>query len=318
MAMYFSWLDRWDERRMRRRDDVKKVTDLAFDPGFVFPANDGAGSLGAFCVAAELAALGSGRFFGVSDPIEEVKADADWIRFRSSAPTGVSENDVVHAKLTRAKTFDHAVIVFHHWNASSRNRAMTGFIARNGITVAEIAMPYHLERSRPGSSHADYMLSPNLGRTLQSVRQAVIDGQQLVRILQQMGYRRVSVLGTSLGSWVAGLVAAHDPSIGKASLLLSAGSLADMVWTAGATRHIRTSLEGQMALADLRRAWAPLDLGNHVAKLARPGLDVQIVLANRDKVVLPVLSEDFVRAMRGAGASLQGKRRPQPIELMCS
>lgn len=308
MTMYFSWLDRWDERRTRRRDGVKKVTDLAFDPGLVFPVNDDAGSLDAFCAAAELAALASDRFFGVPDPIEEVRADADWIRFRSSMPTGVFENDVVHAKLTRGKTFGHAAIVFHHWNASSRNRAMAGFLSRKGITVAEIAMPYHLERSRPGSSHADYMLSPNLGRTLQSVRQAVIDGRQLVRILQQAGYQRVSVLGTSLGSWVAGLVAAHDPSVGKASLLLSAGSLAEMVWTGAATRHIRTSLEVQMELADLRRAWAPLDLGNHVAKLARPGLDVQIVLAKRDKVVQPAVSEDFVRAMQDAGASLHVKR----------
>jgi dienelactone hydrolase len=308
VAMYFSWLDRWDERRMRRRDDVKKVTDLALDPGLVFPANEGAGSLDAFCAAAERAALASDRFFGLSDPIADVGAEADWLRFRSCMSTGIPENDNVHAKVTKAKSFDHAVIVFHHWNASSRNQAMAGFLARHGLTVAEIAMPYHLERSRPGSSHADYMLSPNLGRTLQAVRQAVIDGRQLVRILQQAGYRRVSVLGTSLGSWVAGLVAAHDPAVGKASLLLSAGSLADMVWTGGATRHIRASLDSKMLLADLRHAWAPLDLGNHVARLARPGLDVQIVLAERDRVVLPALSEDFVRALHGAGASLHTKR----------
>jgi dienelactone hydrolase len=215
---------------------------------------------------------------------------------------------MVHAKVTSAGSFDHAVIVFHHWNASSRNAPLARFLARQGLAVVEIAMPHHLERSRPGSSHADYMLSPNLGKTLQSVQQAVVDGRQLIRILQRAGYRRVSVLGISLGSWVAGLAAAHDPAIQKASLLLSAGSLADMVWTGGATQHIRASFEGRIELSELRRAWSPLNLGNYAAQLARPGLDVQFVLAKRDRVVLPALSEEFIHQMQGAGASPHVKR----------
>lgn len=293
---------------MQGRDGIKKVTDLILDPGLVFLPRDCAESLDAFCSAAESVATASHEFFALPEQICEVTADADWIRFPSFMPTGLPENDMVHAKVAKAKTLDHAVIVFHHWNASSRNRAMAGFLAHQGVTVAEIAMPYHLERSRPKSSHADFMLSANLGRTLQSFRQAVIDGRQLVRILQQAGYGRVSVLGTSLGSWVAGLVAAHDPSVGKASLLLSAGSLADMVWTGGATRHIRASLDSKLSLADLRRAWSPLDLGNYFAMLVRPGLDIQIVLAERDMVVLPGLSEDFVRGLHSAGSSILTKR----------
>ena len=49
-------------------------------------------------------------------------------------------------------------------------------------------MPYHFERSRPGAAHADYMLSANLGRTLQSVRQAVVDvaaGQRTLQVATQ-------------------------------------------------------------------------------------------------------------------------------------
>ena len=172
VAMYYNWLDRWDERRMRRRDDVKKVTGLVLDPELVFPANNGTANQDTFCDIAKLTALDSDRFFGLADPIADVSADDQWIRFPSSISTGIAENDTVHAKVTRAGSFDHAVIVFHHWNASSRNAPLARFFARQGLAVVEIAMPYHLERSRPGSLHADYMLSPNLGRTLQSVRQA--------------------------------------------------------------------------------------------------------------------------------------------------
>lgn len=185
--MYHNWLDRWDERRTRRRDDVKKVTGSVLDPELVFPPHEGTGTLEAFCQIAELTALDSDRFFSLADPVANVSADDQWVRFPSSIATGIAENDMVHAKVTRAKSFDHAVIVFHHWNASSRNAQLAWFLAKQGLAVVEIAMPYHLERRRPGSSHADYMLSPNLGRTLQSVRQAVVDGRQLIRILRCAG-----------------------------------------------------------------------------------------------------------------------------------
>jgi len=310
-AVYYRWLDRWDEGRARRGDDVKNVTDLALDPELVFSGESSAAGLDAFCVMAEAVTSDAERFFAPPGLVADASIEDEWIHFTSSAPTGIPSNDVVLAKLTRAGSFDHAVVVFHHWNATSRNRALARYLARQGIAVVEIALPYHLERSRPGASFADHMLSANLGRTLQSVRQAVLDGRQLIGILQRAGYRRVSVLGMSLGSWVAGLVAAQEHSVQKASLLLCAGSLADMVWSGAATRHIRAGLEGRAGLSDLRRAWSPLDLGSHATSLARPGLSVQIVLAKRDRVVLPELSETFVQQLQRAGAS------PQVMELNC-
>ncbi|MFC0202026.1 alpha/beta hydrolase family protein [Paracoccus rhizosphaerae] len=115
----------------------------------------------------------------------------------------------------------------------------------------------------------------------------------------------------SLGSWVAGLVAANDPAVKKAALLLTAGSLADMVWTGRATEHIRASLAGQIDVTQLNRAWSLLNLENYVGQLARPGLELQIVLARRDTVVLPHLSERLVAKLRQAGA------KPDVLELNC-
>ena len=172
-------------------------------------------------------------------------------------------------------------------------------------------MPYHFERIRPNSRHADFMLSPNLGRTIQSMRQAVLDGRTLIRILKHQGYGEISVLGMSLGSWVAGLIAAHDPLVKKAALFLTAGSLADMVWTGRATGHIRASLEAEIGLEDLRRAWGPLDPGNHAGNLARTDLELQLVLAKRDRVILPELSRQLVAKLKDAGAA------PGVLELNC-
>ncbi|TJV78665.1 MAG: dienelactone hydrolase-related enzyme, partial [Mesorhizobium sp.] len=245
----------------------------------------------------------------VSDPGFERKDG--WLKFPSDISTDIAENNVVWTKITDSGSFDQAMVIFHHWNASARNRQIANFFSQRGITVVEIAMPYHFERSRPGSLYADYMLSPNLGRTIQSVRQAVWDGRKLIRWLKSEGYREISVLGMSLGSWVAGLIAAHDSAVSKASLFLTAGSLADMVWTGRATRSIRDSLEPEIELTDLRRAWSPLNLENYAHSLARPDLDLQVVLAKRDKVVLPELSERFMQRLKDAGA------RPNILELNC-
>ncbi|WP_068117853.1 alpha/beta hydrolase family protein [Tropicimonas marinistellae] len=309
--MYHSWLDRWDERRAKRGDDVKDVTDFALGSELAFPGAGRMESIADFCALANLA-VADKTFFEEPDRSALRPENKDgWIKFPSSISTEVEENNSVWAKVTECGSRDQALVVFHHWNASKRYRQLARFFSRRGITVFEIAMPYHFERSRPGSLHADSMLSPNLGLTIQSVRQAVLDGRKLIRWLKSDGYKEISVLGMSLGSWVAGLVAAHDPSVSKAALLLTGGSLADMVWTGRATRSIRDSLAPEIDLETLRRAWAPLNLENYVHRLARTDFEIQMVLAKRDKVVLPENSQSLVRKLQDSGA------RPGILGLNC-
>ncbi len=309
--MYHNWLDRWDEQRARRGEEEKETTDFVLDAERAFPGAKEVLSLEEFCCLADQAAADPRFFEEPSGSDQGFQKQDGWLRFPSGISTDIEENNVVWAKITESGSFDQALVVFHHWNATSRNRQIAKFFSRRGVTVVEIAMPYHFERRRPGSSHADYMLSANLGRTIQSVRQAVWDGRKLLRWLKSEGYREISVLGMSLGSWVAGLIAAHDPAVSKASLFLTAGSLADMVWTGRATRAIRESLEPAIGLTDLRRAWAPLNMENYAHRLARPDLDLHVVLAKRDKVVLPELSESFMHRLRSAGA------RPNILRLNC-
>lgn len=308
--MYYKWLDRWDERKAHRGDEVKESTPFVLDAQLAFPGAQKVATIAEFCALADRA-VADPTFFHDRTPLENFERKDGWIKFRSSVSTDTEMNNLVCAKVTKNRSSDQALVIFHHWNASSRYRQIARFFSRRGITVAEIAMPYHLERSRPTSSHADYMLSANLGRTIQSVRQAVLDGQKLIRVLKNEGYGEISVLGMSLGSWVAGLAAAHDPTIKKASLFLAAGSMADMVLTGRATRHIRASLQGEINLVDLRRAWGPLNMENYANGLARPDLDLQVVLAKRDLVVLPNLSKQFIKKLNQAGAT------PDILELNC-
>jgi len=303
--MYHRWLDRWDERRARRGEEGKKSTAFVLDAERAFQGANEVLSIEEFCVLADQAVADPAFYDEPSGGDQGFERADEWLKFPSGISTDVEANNEVWAKITESGSLDKAMVIFHHWNASARNRQIASFFSRRGITVIEIAMPYHFERSRPGSVYADYMLSSNLGRTIQSTRQAVCDGRKLIRWLKSEGYREISVLGMSLGSWVAGLIAAHDAAVSKASLFLTAGSLADMIWTGRATRSIRESLEREIDPSDLRRAWGPLNLENYAHKLARPDLGLHVVLAKRDKVVLPDLSESFMQKLMAAEARLE-------------
>lgn len=309
--MFYSWLDRWDEQRARRGEERKKATAFVLDAERAFPGARKISNIEEFCALADEALADPAFFDAPRESDQHFEARDGLLTFPSDISTDVEQNNVVFAKITESGSLDQAMVVFHHWNATAWNRQIASFFSRRGVTVVELAMPYHFERSRPGSLHADYMLGPNLGRTIESVRQAVLDGRKLIRWLKREGYRDIAVLGMSLGSWVAALIAAHDVAVSKASLFLTAGSLADMVWTGRATRSIRDSLDSSVGLNELRRAWGPLNVENYAGNLARPGLDLHVVLAKRDRVVLPEISHRLIRRLRDAGA------RPDILELNC-
>lgn len=302
--MYHKFLDGWDEKRAQRGEANKLVSDFKLDAHLAFTNGRNAVSLEDFCRLADVARNDPSFFDPPEARVSDFERFEGGVRFSSDLETGDAENDTVWAKVTESGSRDRALVIFHHWNAKSRQSQIAKYFSRRGITVVEASMPYHFERQRIGSLHADYMLSPNLGRTIQSVRQAVLDGRKLLRWLKGEGYGEISVLGLSLGSWIAGLLAAHDDNVSKASLLLSAGSLAEMVWTGRATRSIRASLEGQIALGELDRAWGPLNLENYCERLARPDLSLQVVLAKRDTVVLPTLSERFIGDLAASGVDV--------------
>lgn len=304
ISMYYDSLDRWDENRAKCSDKIKHPAQFELGANLAFSNAGNNVNVEQFCSLSERTVRDPTFFEEPAGARLDFQFENGWVTFPSSLTTSIKENNTVWARVTKFRSSSKALIVFHHWNASSRQKQISRFLAIQGITVVEMALPYHFERSRPGSSYSDFMLCPNLGRTIQSVKQAVWDGRKLIRFLKQNGYSDISVLGLSLGSWVAGLVAAHDRSVSKASLFLSSGSLASMVWTGRATRLIRKSIEPNLSLTDLDRAWAPINLNNYGRNFSRPNFNLSIVLARRDKVMLPQHSYEFIEGLRAEGVGL--------------
>jgi pimeloyl-ACP methyl ester carboxylesterase len=110
----------------------------------------------------------------------------------------------------------------------------------------------------PELHRADYIVSANIGRTLQVCRQAVLDARRAIAWLAAQGYERIGILGSSLGSCLSMLTAAHEPLLRAAALNHVSPFFADVVWRGLSTAHVREGLEPHIDLDRLRRLWLPI------------------------------------------------------------
>lgn len=188
----------------------------------------------------------------------EVRGATGALSFPSALHTRYPENNTVHALYFRAKG-RRAVLVLPQWNAGPDGHVgLCRLLNRFGISALRLTLPYHDARRPAELTRADYIVSANVARTVQACRQAVMDARRAVSWLQQQGYDRIGILGTSLGSCLSLLTAAHDPRIRVQALNHISPYFADVVWRGLSTTHVRRGLEGSIDLDLLRRMWLPI------------------------------------------------------------
>jgi dienelactone hydrolase len=233
----------------------------------------------------------------VPDPWLEEKVGgtyAQFLRFTSPVHSPFPENNLVNARWFPARG-KRAVVLLPHWNSdalaySSLCRAMNFM----GIAVLRLSMPYHDIRRPAEIQRADYAVSANIGRTLDAARQGVIDVRCCLDWLEQQGYKRLGIVGTSLGSCFAFLAAAHDPRIRVAAFNHASTYYADVVWHGQSTRHIRQGLETQIDLERLRGLWSAISPMSYFPQFARFPKKSLIIYAKYDLTFLPEFSRQVV------------------------
>lgn len=136
--MYHNWLDRWDERRARRGEEWKKTTDFILDADRAFPGEKKIESIDEFCVLADQAVADPAYFDEPGGDDQRFQRQGGWLKFPSDISTDVGENNVVWAKTTESGSFDQALVIFHHWNASARNRRIANFFSQRGIRLSRL------------------------------------------------------------------------------------------------------------------------------------------------------------------------------------
>ena len=233
----------------------------------------------------------------VPDPRLEEKVRgryASFLRFSSPASSPHPENNLANARWFPARG-RRAVVLLPHWNSDAV--AYTGLCyALNlmGIAVLRLSMPYHDIRMPAEIRRADYAVSSNIGRTLNAARQGVIDVRCCLDWLEQQGYSRLGIVGTSLGSCYAFLAAAHDSRIRVAAFNHASTYFADVVWHGQSTRHIRAGIESKIDAERLRDLWAAISPMSYFDQFSRYARKSLIVYAKYDLTFLPEFSREIV------------------------
>ncbi len=124
----------------------------------------------------------------------------EFLRFTSPVRTPYPENNLANARWFPARGTS-AVVLLPHWNSDAlAYSSLCRILNRLGISVLRLSMPYHDIRRPAEIRRADYAVSANIGRTLDACRQGVIDARCCLDWLEQRGYERLGIVGTSLGS----------------------------------------------------------------------------------------------------------------------
>jgi len=246
----------------------------------------------------------SDEFFAL-EACSEYTLDGAHLTFPSAVRTPHPANNVVHGRffpVASDRGRRRAVVVLPQWNADAEGHiGLCRLLNRFHVSALRLSLPYHDARMPPELRRADYIVSSNVGRTMQVCRQAVLDARRAIAWLAASGYESIGILGTSLGSCLAMLTAAHEPLIRAAALNHVSPYFADVIWEGLSTEHVREGLDGRIDLDALRRIWMPISPFPYIDRMR--GKRVLLVYARYDLTFPLTLSKMLVKEFRTRGAN---------------
>ena len=223
------------------------------------------------------------------------------LTWTSGIETTSKENNTARADFFPfEKNKNAAVLVLPHWNAKAGTYFdLCKLFNRFGLSALRMTLPYHEERKPPEINRADYLVAPNVGRTLQSLRQSVVDTRSAISWLKQQGYEKIGIVGTSIGSCVGFFAFTHDMRIDTAVFNHVSGYPADVVWHGITTYHVKESLNDNLTLDELREYWLPISPMSYIERLAKLPPRPQRYIYTLYDLSFPVdLSRDTINALR--------------------
>jgi dienelactone hydrolase len=244
-------------------------------------------------------------------PIEDFTLNGDYLTWTSAIETTETQNNLVRARYFPArrerKTHPRsAVVVLPQWNAQPESHVEACRIFNFlGISALRLTLPYHEDRRPSDLERADHLVSPNIGRTIQSMRQAVLDARSAVKWLHDEGYERIGILGTSIGSCVSFLAFAHDPLINVGVFNHVSGYVADVVWKGISTQHVRAGIDPHLTLDELRAFWMPISPVPFIPRLLKMEQRPMRFIAARYDLTFPAdMSREIIHEVRKLGLDL--------------
>ncbi len=140
-----------------------------------------------------------------------------------------------------------------------------------GADIVHLDLPFHARR-KPRSSivHGSFYWSADLVRTIEAVRQSVMDVRTLVRWARDQGYERVGVSGVSLGGVVTMLTACAESDLDWACPLVADINLKAALENAPILGAMRRDLtRSNLTLEKVGRILDEIGLGNYPLRMER-------------------------------------------------
>lgn len=139
----------------------------------------------------------------------EWRRDGNLLSWGSPIAAPIPENRTARAVLHDSETGEEAptLILLHALMSASDlgyRRIATRF-NRRGWNVLFPHLPNHYSRRPNGHANGSLTITSDLVRNAETLRQAVIELRQLIGWARRRGSRRIALLGTSYGAWVATL-----------------------------------------------------------------------------------------------------------------
>lgn len=316
--VYGRWMDGWEKNLcFRSTDRVVRPFDYGLEWSSAWPCTEGL-SLESFPDPASYivelsnrAVADSTRFYGYETPCD-FRLEGNWLHFKSPVKTPFPANNEVRALwFPSEKKNSRAMVLLPHWNSRlPQQNALCAGLARLGISVLRLSLPYHDARMPPELSRADYSVSANVCRTIDATRQAVIDIRCCFDWLEQQGFTRFGIIGTSLGSCYAFLASAHDDRIRTNVFNHCSTYFADVVWRGLSSRHIAESLESSTDLETLRAMWACISPPSYNALFARHPKKSKFIYTRYDTTFPLDLSEQVIANAQEFGWPYEAKVLP--------
>ncbi|MCS7025794.1 MAG: alpha/beta hydrolase family protein [Bryobacteraceae bacterium] len=296
--LYAKWIDQW-EYKLATADKNRVVRPFEWGVEWLTdqPVNGQAKEV--VYRLAEEAARRSDHFYHFETP-RDFRLDGNHLTFTSALASPYPENNTVHADFFPVSgDRGRAVVVLPQWNSDVKGHVgLCKLLNRFGLTALRMSMAYHDRRMPPELQRADYAVSSNIGRTIHASRQSVIDVRSCLSWLEQQGYRRLGILGTSLGSCIAFIAAAHDERIQVGVFNHVSMYFSDVVWTGLSTRHVRQGFEGHVTQDQLRKLWAVISPATYLERLKGRGMKSLLVWAKYDTTFLPEYSLQVLESFK--------------------
>ena len=290
----------WLERKILQREHERWTED---DKRRILPFEWGIEHLGAPASETEPReylhhyaneAVAHSEEFFATPPTDDFRLENNLLSFPSAVKTAYRVNNTAYARLFPVAKSKRAVVVLPHWNADEQSHVdVCRFLNRFGLAALRLSMPYHDRRKPEGLERADYMVSPNVGLTLQASRQAVMDVKRAVRWLERQGYSRIGILGTSIGSSVAFISMAHEPALRAGVFLHVSTYFGDVVRTGLTTSLVWAGLRDHLTAEEIRHFWSPISPFPYVHRMMEHDGQCLLVSAKYDPSFLPEFSRNL-------------------------